>query len=164
MIHQCQGLPLGLETGDHLAAIHACLDHFQGDHALDRLTLLGHPDRAHAAFAELLQQLVAAADDDARLFGSGTGRRSGRCLLEVRQARCGSGGLAGRPVQEVARLGMRLQQCLDSFPQGIIPRTRRIQVGTALFGEFDLQGTQEDLVRSWIPRGHDVISFLVSSE
>ena len=28
--------------------------------ALDRLGLLGHPDRAHAAFADLLQQLVGA--------------------------------------------------------------------------------------------------------
>ena len=40
--------------------VHARLDDLEGDLALDRLGLLGHPDRAHAAFADLLQQLVRA--------------------------------------------------------------------------------------------------------
>ena len=68
MVHQGQGLPLGLEAGDHLAAVHAGLDDLQGDLALDRLGLLGHEDDAHAAFADLLQQLVGA-DQRARVFG-----------------------------------------------------------------------------------------------
>ncbi len=36
------------------------LDQLDGHQALDRLGLLGHPDRAHAALADLLQQLVRA--------------------------------------------------------------------------------------------------------
>ena len=36
------------------------LDELDRDQPLDRLGLLGHPDRAHAALADLLQQLVAA--------------------------------------------------------------------------------------------------------
>ena len=42
---------------------------FTATSALDRLGLLGHEDRAHAAFADLFQQLVAAGDDLADLRG-----------------------------------------------------------------------------------------------
>ncbi len=62
MVHQGQGLPLGLEAGDHLLGVHARLDDLQGHLAADRLLLLGHVDHAHAAFADLLQQLVGADD------------------------------------------------------------------------------------------------------
>ena len=55
MIHQGQGLALGLEAGDDLAAVHAGLDDLEGDLAADRLLLLGHVDDAHAAFADLLR-------------------------------------------------------------------------------------------------------------
>ena len=68
MIHHGQGLPLGLKAGDDLAAVHACLDDLQGNLALDRVSLLGHENGAHAAFAELLQELVRA-DDRAWVFG-----------------------------------------------------------------------------------------------
>src|SRR5262249_54204530 len=40
--------------------VHAWLDELQGNAALDRFGLLGHPDGSHAAFAELLQELVRA--------------------------------------------------------------------------------------------------------
>ena len=60
MVHQGEGLPLGLEPREDLARVHARLDELEGDAALDRLGLLGDPDGAHAAFADLLQQLVAA--------------------------------------------------------------------------------------------------------
>ena len=62
MVHQGQGLALGLEAGEDLAAVHAGLDELQRDRAPDRLGLLGHVDRAHAAFADRLQQLVGADD------------------------------------------------------------------------------------------------------
>ena len=68
MVHQRQGLPLGLEAGDDLARVHARLDDLQRDLAADRLLLLGHEDHAEAAFADLLQQLVRA-DDRAGAFG-----------------------------------------------------------------------------------------------
>ena len=38
------------------------LDDLERDRPLDRLGLLGHEDDAHAAFADLLQQLVGADD------------------------------------------------------------------------------------------------------
>ncbi len=53
MIHQGEGLALGLEAGDDLFRVHAGLDELDCDQSLDRLGLLGHPDRAHAAFADL---------------------------------------------------------------------------------------------------------------
>ena len=66
MVHQRQRLPLGLEAGDHLLRVHAELDDLERDAAPDRLALLGHPDRAEAAFADLLEQLVAADPSAAR--------------------------------------------------------------------------------------------------
>ena len=67
MVHHRHGLPLGLEAGDHLPRVHPRLDDLQRDGPLDRLGLLGHEHDAHAAFADLLQQLVGA-DDRAGLF------------------------------------------------------------------------------------------------
>ena len=51
-----------------LAGVHAGLDDLERDRAADGLLLLGHVDGAHAALADLLQQLVGA-DDRARAFG-----------------------------------------------------------------------------------------------
>ena len=70
VVHHGQGLPLGLEAGDHLPGVHARLDDLQGHLAANRLPLLGHVDHAHAPFADLLQELVAA-DGRARAFGDG---------------------------------------------------------------------------------------------
>ena len=60
MIHHRQGLPFRLETCNHLPRIHTRLDDLQRHTALNRLLLLGHVDHAHAAFADLLQQLERA--------------------------------------------------------------------------------------------------------
>ena len=68
MVHHRQRLPLGLEPCDHLPRVHSRLDDLQRHPPLDRLGLLGHVDDAHAAFAELLQQLVGA-DPRAGFFG-----------------------------------------------------------------------------------------------
>ena len=72
VVHQGQGLALGLEPGDDLLAIHAGLDDLQGHPAADGMLLLGHEDGAHAPFADLLEQLVRT-DDRARTL-----ERSGR--------------------------------------------------------------------------------------
>ena len=48
VVHQRQGLPLGLEPGDDVARVHARLDDLEGHLAADRLLLLGHEDQAHA--------------------------------------------------------------------------------------------------------------------
>ncbi|HVK17369.1 MAG TPA: protein kinase, partial [Fimbriiglobus sp.] len=63
-----QRLPLGLEPGQHLPRVHAGLDQLECDQPLDRLGLLRHPDAAHAALADRLDQLVRA-DDRAGPFG-----------------------------------------------------------------------------------------------
>src|SRR5207247_402627 len=60
VIHQREGLPLGLETGDDLPGVHAGFDDLEGHFAPDGLLLLGDVDHAHAAFADLFQQLVRA--------------------------------------------------------------------------------------------------------
>ncbi len=60
VVHQGQGLPLGLEAGDDLAGVHTGLDQFEGNQAFDRLGLLGHPDAAHAALADRLNELIRA--------------------------------------------------------------------------------------------------------
>ncbi len=115
VVHQCQGLPLGFEAGDHLARIHARLDDLQGDLALDRLGLLGQEDRAHAAFAELLQQLVRA-DHLAEFLG--------RCVLLGRPNRgpFRGRGRSGRGLlQETPSLTERGQQGLDACRNSALP-------------------------------------------
>ena len=60
MVHHRQRLPLGLEAGDDALGVHAQLDDLERHAAADRLLLLGHINHAAAAFADLLQQFVAA--------------------------------------------------------------------------------------------------------
>ena len=59
MVHHRQRLALGFEARDDLLRVHAQLDDLERDAPLHRLRLLRHPDRAQAALADLLQQLVA---------------------------------------------------------------------------------------------------------
>jgi hypothetical protein len=58
MVHQCEGLPLGLEAADDLGCVHPRLDNLQGDLAPYGRLLLGEEDDAHAAFAPRLDELV----------------------------------------------------------------------------------------------------------
>jgi hypothetical protein len=55
-----EGLALGLEAGDDLFDVHAGLEDFQCDLAADGMLLLGHIDRAKAALADLLEELVGS--------------------------------------------------------------------------------------------------------
>src|SRR5262245_34335229 len=83
MVHHRQRLPFGLKTGDDLPGVHAGFDYFNSNSALHRMCLLSHEHAAHAAFADLLQQLVRA-NDGARAFADawwlnrGTDFRGGR--------------------------------------------------------------------------------------
>ena len=60
MVHHRQRLAFRLEPGDDLLGVHPQLDDLQRDAPAHRLRLLGHIDHAAAAFADFLQQLVAA--------------------------------------------------------------------------------------------------------
>ena len=62
VVHQRQGLPLGLEPGEHRPRIHARLDQLERDLPLDRLRLFGEVDAPHPPFADLLAELVPARD------------------------------------------------------------------------------------------------------
>jgi len=54
VIHHRQRLPLGFESREDLAAVHARLDELDRHAAADRFGLLGDPNGAHAPFADLL--------------------------------------------------------------------------------------------------------------
>ena len=58
MVHQGEGLTLGLEASHHVVGVHAQLDELEGDGAADRRDLLGLVHDAHAAFAEDANQAV----------------------------------------------------------------------------------------------------------
>jgi hypothetical protein len=60
VVHESQRLALGLKTCEHLFGVHTSLDELQCDLALDGLQLLGLPDLAHTAFAQLLEKAVVA--------------------------------------------------------------------------------------------------------
>ena len=62
VIHQREGLPLGLEPRDDLAAVHPRLDDLERHFTPDRFCLLSLPDDPKAAPAQFLQQPVPAND------------------------------------------------------------------------------------------------------
>jgi hypothetical protein len=62
MIHHRQRLPLGFEARNDLPRIHPRFDDLERDRAPHRLRLLGHKHDTHAAFADLLMQLVRTND------------------------------------------------------------------------------------------------------
>ena len=78
VVHQRQGLPLGVEPGQHAPRIHPGLDQLERHLPLDRFGLAGQIDRAHAALADHLDQRVPAGDDGADPFARRDPRRAGR--------------------------------------------------------------------------------------
>jgi hypothetical protein len=59
MVHERQGLTLGLEPRDHLPGVHSQFDNLEGNAPFDRLLLLGQIDYAEPAVADFLQEFVA---------------------------------------------------------------------------------------------------------
>jgi hypothetical protein len=76
VVHQRQGLALGLEAGRHLFAVHIALDDLHGDLATHGRGLLGKPNLAHTALAQLLQQPIRT--DRTWRIGIGVERGSSR--------------------------------------------------------------------------------------
>ena len=130
MVHHCQSLPLGLKTSDHLAAVHSRLDDLQGHLAFHGLGLLGHIDRAHAAFANLLQELVRA-DLCVWAFRSQRGRRRRHHV----------GGVA---LKKGSQFQSCVQQSLDPLSEIRITRAYFIEIGNAIIGRLFFQRRKED--------------------
>ena len=59
-VYKRQRLPLGLEPGDDILGVHAQLDDLECHAAADGMFLIRHVNRAAAALADFLQQLVMA--------------------------------------------------------------------------------------------------------
>lgn len=140
MIHQGQCLPLRLEAGDDLPGVHTGLDGLQRDQALDRLGLPGHPNGAHAPFADLFQELVMAND---RAWALGCGR-----FIDHRPR-------LFRQVEQVARLLVGTQERLDCGSQFPVLAASLIQIHRSLCGRLDLQGSQKDRFfrQRWLGHG-----------
>ena len=133
VVHHGQGLALGLEAGDDLAAVHPRLDDLQRDAAADGLGLLGHVDDAHAALADLLEQLVGA-DAGARSLGDrpGAGPVLDRAGGGIGGRRNGRPRVAGGGIEEVARLRVGAQQGLDAAAELGVAAAGAVQEGGAL--------------------------------
>ena len=106
MVHHGQRLPLGLEAGDDLPAVHAGLDDLERDAAADRLVLLGHVDDAHAPFADLLEELVRP--------DAVAGPLAGRLVRP--------GEAVGAALEDAGGPVVGLEQPLDAPAQGVIAR------------------------------------------
>ena len=95
-------------------------------------SLLGHEDRAHAPFANLLQELVGA-DDGARAFGRGRlikGGRAARLRFEKR-----------------SHLLMMQEQLLDLPAKHFVVTALPSEERHTLFGRGDFHRLQEDRFR-----------------
>jgi hypothetical protein len=151
MVHQGQRLALGLEAGDDLLRIHPRLDDLERDLAADGLGLLGHVDDAHAAFADLFEQLVGADD--------GTGPLGDRRQAHFRPA------ILPELIKQPGGLRMAFQQDLDLAPQGGIARAGLVQETRTLVGAVVLDGVQEDrLDPGGIVVHHDLTLRFLSSK
>ena len=74
MVHQRDGLALRLEAGQNRLGVPTLdADQLHRHPTLHRFGLIGHPHGAHAAFADLLEQLILARDDGARRRRKGRG-------------------------------------------------------------------------------------------
>ncbi len=129
MIHHCQRLPLRFETGDDLAAVHAGLDHLEGDAAADRLKLLGHIDHAKATFADLLEELVGA-DLPAEALENNVGRRR----------------RISRRFQKTLGIVVSPEQTLDAGTQVAVGRTSLVDIAGAGFPGRNRKGLGKNLL------------------
>ena len=130
MVHHRQRLPLGLEAGDNLLRVHAQFDDLERDLAFDRFALLGHVDRAEAAFTDQLKEFVLV-DLCAGLLSDGGG--------------CGrSGVVIGRVREKLALALVRCEHGVDLRAHLRIAAARAFEIGAARFA-VQLDRAVEDL-------------------
>ncbi len=154
MVHQRQGLPLGLEPGNHRPGVHAQLDDFQRHTAAHRFLLLGHINHAAAAFADFLEQLVAS-DERARTFGDCTGDCGAR--LKRRDNL-----LQGCRIAFEEIIGVRggAKQPLDAPAQLRIAVASQIEIRAQLLRIPEKSGGTEDRFFGWVCSVHNTIQEL----
>jgi hypothetical protein len=74
VVHEGEGLPLGLEPGDHLVRVHSRLDQLEGYLPADWVVLLGDEYHPHPAFADQFHEPVRPDDCSGTLRGAEIGR------------------------------------------------------------------------------------------
>src|SRR5205814_882349 len=120
---------------------HARLDDLEGDLALNGMGLLGHEDGAHAAFADLLQQLVRA-DDRAGCFGCRLDSAD-RCRLAWTRLPARGSWSGKRILQQAARLVEGLQQLVQALTQRGIAAALSVEPRRPFGRVRNLQGGYE---------------------
>ena len=108
-------------------------DELDGDAALDGFDLVGHPDRAHAAFADLLEELVAADDEGA---GGYVGGETGGWI---------GGGLGGELIEEFVRAEVGVEELLEALAQDEVMSAFAVEVRGALGWVGDGDGGGEEV-------------------
>ena len=142
MVHQRQGLALGLEPGDDLARVHPRLDDLEGDLAADGLRLLGHVDDAHAR----LRRSAASS-----LYGPMTdpGLRAATLVTGDRRE--------DGVFQEVAGVEEGPEQTLDFAAQHRIVAACLRQVAGSFGGRLELERPSEDPLQVRLGLGHALV-------
>ena len=143
VVHQGQRLPLGLEAGEDLLRVHPGLDELERDQSFDRLGLLGHPDRAHAALADLFEQLVLPGNDAAGDVG-----------WIVDRARAGEVGGGSGWLEESTEFRFRGEKRLDAGAKFRIDAADAVQVRDAFGHRPAVAGGQKDRFNAG-ELGHD---------
>ena len=149
VVHQGQRLPLRLEAGEDLARVHAGLDDLDGDQALDRLGLLGQPDGAHAALADLLQ---AACTGRSPCRGPRPRARAPVADQSPRRGRQEGAGSPARRCRHAVRSMRRARQATGRSPQAA--RQDGLASGRRRVSPASRQCARTQLRRRSRSRGH----------
>ena len=136
VVHQGQGLPLGLEAGHHLFGVHPQLDNLEGHAAADRFLLLGHIHHAHAALPDLFQQLVATDHGAGKLVGGHIRPNGPIPSIDAK--------LKGVLGEELVGFEVCLEQCLQALAQRSCGAAGPIEEGGPGQRVGQLAGREED--------------------
>ena len=141
MVHQGQGLAFRLESGDHTPGVHPELDDLKRHPAAKRLLLLGHVNHTATAFADLLEEFVAA-DAVAGLFGGGNRQMDAGIGVLRRYSGREPRRSERRLLEKITRLIVGLKQGLDAVTQLGVTVAHLVEIGDALHCR-QLQGRVE---------------------
>ena len=153
VIHQGEGLALGLEAADDGFGVHARLEDFEGDPTADGFALFGHENHAATAFADLFEQFVATDH-----IAGGVARRQGG--IRHKKDADGAGGLGVEDGGvEAGVLGeVSGEQLADGFAQagivgagGVLSESGKDSVWLDRYLDFARRHPRSDLVSDLEP-------------